>query len=203
MAFVRQDVGGVFVDGGRVFGLDGGQEEGFRGGAAAGVGVAVGGGGGEEDGAGHAGAGVVAAESFGAVFFKLARLGVVVAVDVVVDDGVPGGGQHGDESAAAGGVVQGDVARHDEGFVVVVVPEVLDYGGHEFEDAAGLLEIGEGAPLGVELAEEFGVERVGVLELVAVVGGGGFGGEGVFVFAVPFGDFFADVVALVWVDARE
>ena len=57
--------------------------------------------------------------------------------------------------------------------IVVVDPEFVHDGGHEFEHAAGALESLQGGPVLVKSVQEFGVQRVGGPNAVFVVVGGG------------------------------
>jgi len=69
-------------------------------------------------------------------------------------------------------LVDGDVGRHDEGVAVALLPQRVDHGRHQAQDAARALELEQRRPVGVEAVEDLRVDRVRCLDALLVVGVG-------------------------------
>ena len=96
------------------------------------------------------------------------------AVNVGVNDGFPLVFQVLGEVSIHPSGRQRHIAGQDQRRRIVVVdPEFVHDGGHEFEHAAGALESLQSRPVLIEPIQQFGVQRVGGPNAVFIVVGGG------------------------------
>ena len=119
------------------------------------------------DGTGHAAAGGVLAQ-VGHLAVQTQRQRTR-AVHVLVDDWHPVVGQVPRQFRLHVGVVDGEVARHDERVLVALFPKAVDHHRHQAQHPARSLELHQGGPVGVQPVEDLRVDRVGGLHPPLVV----------------------------------
>ena len=99
------------------------------------------------------------------------------AVDIAINDRYPVFGEVARQFGLHARVVDGDRGREDQRTGVTLLPQAVDDGGHEAQDAARALERHQGRPVGVEPVKDLGVDGVSRLNAPFVVDGATFGRE--------------------------
>ena len=67
-------------------------------------------------------------------------------------------------------VVDGDIGRQDQRVAVALLPQAVDHRRHQAQHAAGALEFHQGRPVRAEAVEDLGVDRVGGLDALLILG---------------------------------
>ena len=67
-------------------------------------------------------------------------------------------------------VVDGHVGGQDQRVAVALLPQAVDHRRHQAQHAAGALEFHQGRPVRVEPVEDLGVDRIGRLDALLVLG---------------------------------
>ena len=90
----------------------------------------------------------------------------------------------------------GMVAGRMSGLRSPLLPEGVDHRRHQAQHAAGALELHQGRPVGVEAVEDLGVDGVGGLDALLVVGVAALGRELRLLSAVELGEGAGDDIAV-------
>ena len=101
----------------------------------------------------------------------------VRAVHVLFDHGHPVVRQVACQLELHARIVNGDIRRQDERVLVALFPQAVDHRRHQPQHAAGALELHQRGPVGIEPVKDLGVDRVGRLDALFVVGVAALGRE--------------------------
>ena len=110
------------------------------------------------------------------------------AVDILFDDRRPVVVEIPGQFRLYACVFERDAAGQDEGTAIATLPLVMNHRRHQPQHAAGALELRQRRPVGVEPVEYLGMDGIGILDALFVVGLAALGGKLLLLRAVQVGE---------------